>query len=344
MDIKGIIIEELEKKGKIKASEIVKATGFSRAYINRFFQELRDEGRIVLIGRANRANYVLATEKAVLTAKESVPEITLNLQNKALQEDKVIEEIRKKTGIFIGTKQNVSDILNYAFSEMLNNAIEHSNSEIIKITMKKDKNSITFSIIDEGIGIFNNIMEKKGLNNIMSAIQNLLKGKQTTDPQMHSGEGIFFTSKVGDIFIIQGSNKKLIFNNLLDDIFIKDIKEINGTKVNFSMDLKSNKNLSNIFKEWTDSSFEFSKTMVTVRLYKMKSPLLSRSQARRIVQGLDKFKTVILDFKEIETVGQGFADEIFRVFQSNHPKIIINAVGTNENVQFMINRAISGQT
>jgi len=344
MDIKGIIIEELEKKGQIKADEIVKATGFSRAYINRFFQELKDEGRIVLIGKANRASYVLATEEAVLAAKENVQEITLDLQNKALQEDKVIEEIKKKTGIFIRIRENISDILNYAFSEMLNNAIEHSNSQTIKITIKRDKNNITFSIIDKGIGIFNNIMEKKGLNNIMSAIQDLLKGKQTTAPEMHSGEGIFFTSKVGDIFIIQGSNKKLIFNNLLDDIFIKDIKEINGTKVNFSIEMKSNKNLSNIFKEWTDSSFQFSKTMVTVRLYKMKSPLLSRSQARRIVQGLDKFKTVILDFKEIETVGQGFADEIFRVWKTNHSKIIINAVNTNENVQFMINRAISGQT
>ncbi|MFH1562526.1 MAG: DUF4325 domain-containing protein [Nitrospirota bacterium] len=342
MDIKRIIIEELEKKREIKASEIVKATGFSRAYINRFFQELRDEGRIVLIGRANRANYVLATEEAVLAAKESMFDITLNLQNKELHEDKVIEEIKKKTGIFIGIRPNISDILDYALSEMLNNAIEHSNSKMIKITMEKDKNSITFSIIDEGIGIFNNIMGKKELNNIMSAIQDLLKGKQTTVPQMHSGEGIFFTSKVSDILVLQGSNKKLIFNNLLDDIFIKDIKEINGTKVNFSIDMKSNKNLSSIFREWTDSSFEFSKTMVTVKLYKIKSPLLSRSQARRIVSGLDKFKTVILDFKEIETVGQGFADEIFRVWKSNHPKIIINAVNANENVQFMINRAISG--
>ncbi|MFH1561814.1 MAG: DUF4325 domain-containing protein [Nitrospirota bacterium] len=342
MDIKGMIIEELEKKGKIKAGEIVKATGFSRAYINRFFQELRDEGRIVLIGRANRANYVLATEEAVLAAKASMLDITLNLQNKALQEDKVIEEIKKKTGIFIEIRQNISDILNYALSEMLNNAIEHSNSEMIKITIKKDKNNITFSIIDEGIGIFNNIMKTKGLNNIMSAIQDLLKGKQTTAPQMHSGEGIFFTSKVSDILVIQGSNKKLVFNNLLDDIFVKDIKEINGTKVNFSIEMKSNKNLSDIFKEWTDASFEFSKTMVTVRLYKMKSPLLSRSQARRIVQGLDKFKTVILDFKEIETVGQGFADEIFRVWKTNHPKIVVNAVDSNENVEFMINRAIAG--
>lgn len=342
MDMKGMIIEELEKKGEIKASEIVKATGFSRTYVNRFFQELRDEGRIVLIGRTNRANYVLATKEAVSAAKARMLDITLNLQNKELHEDKIIEEIKKKTGIFIGTKENVSDILNYALSEMLNNAIDHSNSQMIKTTMRKDKNSITFSIIDEGIGIFNNIINKKGLNNVMEAIQDLLKGKQTTAPQMHSGEGIFFTSKASDIFVIQGSNKKLIFNNLLDDIFIKDIKEIHGTKVNFSIDMKSSKNLSNIFREYTDSSFEFSKTMVTVKLYKMKSPLLSRSQARRIVSGLDKFKTILLDFKEIETVGQGFADEIFRVWKSNHPQIIINAVNANENVQFMINRAMSG--
>ncbi|MFH1553169.1 MAG: DUF4325 domain-containing protein [Candidatus Omnitrophota bacterium] len=339
MDVKKIIIQHLEKNGEVKASDIVKATGFSRAYVNRFFQELRDDGNIVLMEKANRAHYVLATRKAVLNAKRKVLDITLNLKNTNLHEDKILEEIKKKTGIFNGIKENVTHILDYAFSEMLNNAIEHSNSRMIKLVIKKNKHNITFIIGDKGVGVFNNIMKKKKLKNVMESIQDLLKGKQTTAPEAHSGEGIFFTSKVADVLVIQGSNKKLVFDNLLDDVFIKDIKKTKGTKINFSIDIGSRKDLSNAFRQYTDSSFEFSKTSVIVRLYKWETQYASRSQARRIVSSLDKFKRITLDFDGVKTVGQGFADEIFRVWKTNHPDISIEVINADENVEFMIKRA-----
>lgn len=337
--MKKLIMEMFERKEEVKASDIVKTTGFSRAYINRFFQDLRVEGKVVLIGKANRARYVLANKEAVKKAAKKIGDITLTLQNKGLLEDKILNDIKKKTGIFFGIRKNISDILGYAFSEMLNNAIEHSDSKTIKVTMKKEKDNISFKVIDKGVGIFNNIMRKKKLQNTMEAIQDLLKGKQTTAPAMHSGEGIFFTSKVADVLLIQGSRKKIVFNNILDDIFINDIKKITGTKIAFSVDLNSKKKLNEVFRQYTDSSFEFSKTTVTIRLYKMESKYISRSQARRIVSGLEKFKTITLDFKDVKLLGQGFADEIFRVWKSNHPDISIKAINADENVEFMINRA-----
>ena len=341
MDIEKCIMRFLEKEEEIKSSDIVKITGFSRTYVNRFFQNLENEGKIVLIGKANRARYVLANKEAVNRTRKKICDITLTLKNKNLLEDKVLADIKKRTGIFLNIQHNISETLEYAFLEMLNNAIEHSLSKAIKVTMQKDKNSIYFSVIDNGIGIFNNIMKKKKLRNTMEAIQDLLKGKQTTAPTMHTGEGIFFTSKIADIFIVNGSQKKVIFNNLLNDIFVNDIKEVVGTKVNFSIALNSKENLNEIFRQYTDSSFEFSKTTVTIRLYKMESRYISRSQARRIVSGLDKFKIITLDFKKVKMVGQGFADEIFRVWKSNHPDISIKAINANENVEFMIKRAKS---
>ncbi len=333
-----MIIKRLKKKGKLKVSEIVKATGFTRAYVNRFFKELRDEGKVTLIGSANRAHYVLALRECVQNAKKNILDITLNLCNRNLNEDRVLANIKKKTGIFKNLRKNVSDILNYTFSEILNNAIEHSRSKTIKVNMARNADTVSFSVRDTGVGIFNNIMGKKRLRSVMEAIQDLLKGKQTTAPKLHSGEGIFFTSKATDILIIRGSDKKLIFDNLLDDVFIKDIKSINGTKVNFAMNTHSKKILLNIFKQYTDASFEFSRTDVTVRLYEKRAQCVSRSEARRIVSGLDKFKTVILDFKNVNSVGQSFADEIFRVWKTGHPGIAIEVKNANENVQFMINR------
>ncbi len=339
MDISGLILAMLKaEKGAITASKVIKKTGFSRAYVDRFFKELRAEGKIVLLGKANKSRYVLATSKTLKLAKKGIQSMTRMLRNKDLSEDIVLSGIRENTGIFFGISENVSDILNYAFSEMLNNAIEHSCSETIKITMQKERGDISFDVVDKGIGIFKNIMEKKNLNNTMEAIQDLLKGKQSTMPEAHSGEGIFFTSKAAGKLIIQSANKKLIFDNFLQDIFIRNVKYSVGTKVSFLVSVNSKKRLSSVFKQYTDDSFEFSGTKVTVKLYGAGSECISRSQARRVLNGLDEFKTVILDFKGVRTIGQGFADEIFRVWKSRHSGISIISRNMNENVDFMVKR------
>jgi hypothetical protein len=69
--------------------------------------------------------------------------------------------------------------------------------------------------------------------------------------------------------------------------------------------------------------------------------LISRSQAKRLLARIDKFKQVLFDFSEVEMIGQAFADEIFRVFANNYPAIELTVINTNESVQQMINRAKS---
>lgn len=339
MDIAGIILEKIRKQGKVKSAEIIRQTGFSRAYVDRFFQKLRDESKIVIIGKANKAHYVLANKQEMLNAKKGILKVARVLQNRGLQEDVVLADIKQNTGIFIGLAHDVSEILDYAFSEMLNNAIEHSLSGKIKVSMEKGQDKISFAVVDEGVGIFNNIMKKKKLHNELEAIQDLLKGKQTTAPKTHSGEGVFFTSKIADLLVIKSSHKKLIFDNLVDDIFVRDVKDFMGTKVTFSINYQSQKSLRGLFREYTDAAFEFSKTKVTVGMYKTGTDYVSRSQARRIISGLEKFQTIVLDFKNVQTVGQGFADEIFRVWKGRRADISIVYKNANENIEFMIKRA-----
>ena len=343
MDIKNLILKHLKKKREVRVSEIVKETGFSRAYVSRFFQLLKEEGKIILLGRANTARYILASKKKVSQARKSILSIRKILQNKNLSEDLVLDEIKQNTGIYAGLTKNVSGIVDYTFSEMLNNAIEHSKSLKIEIQVQRTASEVVFDVRDWGIGIFNNIKKKKKLKNEFEAIQDLLKGKQTTRPKEHTGEGIFFTSKAGDILVIQSSRKKLIFNNILDDIFIKDVKKTVGTKINFRISLKSKKNLNGVFRKYSDKAFSFAKTETRVSLYKIDTDFISRSQARRIVAGLDKFKKIVLDFRGVDTVGQAFADEIFRVWQNRHSDIEIKHVNVNENISFMINRAVANK-
>lgn len=341
MDIKQLILKKIKEKGEVRVADIVKVTSFSRSYINRFFNELKDEGRIVLIGKANQARYIFSDKQLVNKAKERLVKVFKILKNNQLNEDEVLTDIKKNSGIFLDIRKNIARVVDYAFTEILNNAIEHSESKTIEVSIRKDSDMLVFSIFDHGIGIFNNLIKKKKLNNELEAIQDLTKGKLTTAPEAHSGEGIFFTSKVGDTFTIDSFGKKLIFNNILDDIFIKDVKIIKGTKVQFVISLNSKQSLEKLFKRYTDDSLSFDKTEVIVKLYKIDSEYISRSQARRVLSGLEKFKKIILDFKDVELVGQAFSDEVFRVWQNKYPSKKIAYRNANKNIKFMINRSLN---
>lgn len=339
MELRTLILNTIKKQGQVTTADIVGQTALSRAYAQRFLKNLADEGIIVLMGKANQAHYIMPSKKG--TSIEKPLRVHRIMLNKDLFEDKVLREIKKESAIFRGVADNISSIVDYAFTEMLNNAIEHSTSEKIDVVIMKTATDVRFTVADRGVGIFNNILKIKRLRTTMEAIQDLLKGKETTVPDAHSGEGIFFTSKIADLLTIKSFEKKLVFDNVGQDIYIKDVQSAKGTKIAFVLDLKSKKKLADLFNKYTDDSFQFSKTAVKVNLYHQNVDYVSRSQARRILASLEKFKTIELDFKDIKTIGQAFADEVFRIWQSAHKDVKFVVNNANENVMIMINRAQS---
>ena len=97
-----------------------------------------------------------------------------------------------------------------------------------------------------------------------------------------------------------------------------------------------------IFDEYTSDDFVFNKTKIIVHLAKdyLGHDFVSRSLAKRILMNVEKFKIIVLDFENIDNIGQGFADEVFRVFKNKNPDITIVSVNMNEEIEFMINRAM----
>jgi len=335
--MRTLILNTIKKQGQVTTADLVGLTGLSRAYAQRFLKNLADEGVIALMGKANQAHYIFPSKKGAINAKPLM--VRRIMTNKGLAEDKVLREIKEESAIFQSLAGNVSSTLDYAFTEMLNNAIEHSTSEKIDVVVMRTATDIRFMVADRGIGIFNNIMKKKRLGTTIEAIQDLLKGKETTEPAAHSGEGIFFTSKIADLLTIKSFEKKLVFDNARQDIYVKDVKPVRGTRVDFVLGLRSKKKLVDLFDKYTDESFQFSKTEVKVKLYHQDVDYVSRSQARRILTGLEKFKTIELDFKDVKTIGQAFADEVFRIWQAQHKDVKFVIKDANGNIMIMIKRA-----
>ena len=341
MTTKDTALKIIAKASEISTRQLVEKIGVSRQQANNVISQLVKEGRLIRVGKPPHIAYFAPGHH-----KLSQAGFTRTFRNQDLKEHEILEEVKKELGSISQLPENIRSIFDYAFSEMLNNAIEHSESKQIKVDVGREKDSLLFVVEDFGIGVFKNIMKKKGLSSPLEAIQDLLKGKLTTQPQAHSGEGIFFTSRVADLFILESFDYRLRRDNIVDDIFVEKIDPptTEGTKVIFRINQSGTKHLNDVFKEYQTGNTElgFDKTEIKVRLYTMDTIYVSRSQARRILTGLDQFESIIMDFEKVPTIGQAFADEIFRVFKNKYPKKIVSTVNTNEAVQFMIDRVAKG--
>lgn len=335
MTLKEKIIDFSLKKRVVKTKDIVSKFDISRQFARSVVNELVEKERLIKVGSTKSAVYIKPEQAESLGNKT-----TRRLKNKNLKEHEVLKQIRKQVPFLSKLNENIRSVFDYAFSEMLNNAIEHSHSKFIDIEVKKEENTLMFTVNDFGIGAFKSVMEKHKLKSELEAIQDILKGKTTTAPKVHSGEGIFFTSKVSDIFVLDSHNLRLRIDNLASDIFIQEIPKKRGTKVKFCININSKKHLSDVFKKYQSDkkALSFDKTEIKIKLYILGTIYVSRSQARRVLTGLDKFKVIIFDFEKVPTVGQAFADEIFRVFTNKHPEIKIKPINMNKAVEFMVKR------
>lgn len=337
MDIKPKIKEFLKVKKRATSTEIARHFGFTRQYASQVLRVMTNAGETIKFG---------STRSAFYTLPELMDEIGPSaahrrLKNQNIKEHEVFDGLVAAFPVFRTALENVRSIVQYAFSEMLNNAVEHSRSKNIEVKMEREGDIIRFAVSDFGVGVFRNVMRQRHLKSELEAMQDLLKGKITTDPKAHTGEGIFFTSKAADRFVLESFGYRMIVDNTIHDVFFQEEKRINrGTRAIFSISTASNRYLNKIFEQYQSEpgSYAFDKTEVRVRLFTLGTVYVSRSQARRILVGLEKFKKVIFDFDRVPNIGQAFADEVFRVFQSRHTEISIVPVNMSETVRFMVGR------
>jgi excisionase family DNA binding protein len=232
-------------------------------------------------------------------------------------------------------------LIGYAFTEMLNNAIDHSDSERVTISWWVDAGQWTFEVRDYGVGVFPKLREGLRLGSDFEAVQELSKGKRTTDRLHHTGEGIFFTSKAVDLFRMTSSGVRWTVDNLRHDTALGSVPATEGTSVVCQIDPQTERTLPGIFNEFTQDH-AFVRTRPVVKLFEIGTVFVSRSEARRLLDGLDSdFDTVEVDFAGITDVGQGFVDELLRVWPAAHPGKRVIPINMNKAVEFMIQRGLS---
>ncbi|WP_217361867.1 STAS-like domain-containing protein [Paraburkholderia agricolaris] len=232
-------------------------------------------------------------------------------------------------------------IWEYGFTEILNNAREHSQGTEVKISSNIRAGCTSVWMDDNGEGIFKRISRICKLPDERQAILELAKGKLTTDPENHSGEGVFFSARAFDMFQITSGGLLFDHQDGEEDFLFERDKEKAGTLVWMAHGNHTQRTLKEVFDEYSmPDEYTFSKTVVPVKLARFgQEGLVSRSQAQRLLARVDRFKIVLFDFSDVETVGQAFADEIFRVYAKGHPEVELQPIHATPQIQQMITRA-----
>jgi anti-sigma regulatory factor (Ser/Thr protein kinase) len=289
-----------------------------------------ESGEIVVEGAGRGARYRFATR------------VVHRLPLRGLAEDRVWAEVAEPALTRLAKlSSDAHSALRYAFTEMLNNAIEHSGGKTAEIVLERAGKSVRFEVADDGIGVFRRVREGLELSDDLVALQELSKGKVTTMPARHTGEGIFFSSKIADVFEMDSGGLRWRVDNLIDDIAVGEGEIRRGTRVRFEIAAASKRSLTELFDRYTEH-FEFSKSRTYVKLFAIGVAFVSRSEARRLLNALERFREVVLDFHGVQMVGQGFADEVFRVWANDHPSTALIPTRMSRPVAFMIERARRG--
>lgn len=325
--VRDFILENVEYFPKTISQETIKRFNITRQAVNRHLKLLEKQGMIASRGVTRNKNYFL---KLLITKTFNIP------LSPHLAEDQIWRE--KIDPLMQDFDNNVVHICHYGFTEMFNNVMEHAHATMGSIRFSVDAKKIRMIVSDNGVGIFNKIAKEKQLTDVRHAILELAKGKLTTDPKAHTGEGIFFTSRMFDHFsILSGA---LFFSCSVDGKWLWEDKDksVQGTVVSLEIGRHTERTPKKVFDEYaSEDDFGFTRTRFPVGLAAYGDEnLISRSQAKRLLNGLERFHEVILDFEGVQTIGQAFADEIFRVYSKEHPQILLSWVRANDDIEAMI--------
>lgn len=335
-DIRRFILEHVEKHPTNISRVTAGHFGITRQGVNKHLQRLTSEHALAETGKTRNRSYKLRP----LLEWRGGYKISAELAEDVVWRNDIAQVVGQ-------VPDNVLGIWHYGFTEMFNNAIDHSGGSEINAGIRKTAANTEMVLFDNGIGIFKKIQTELNLLDERHAILELSKGKLTTDPKNHTGEGIFFSSRMFDAFDILSGGVFFshTFGNSEDWILERDRFET-GTAVWMKLNNHTARTTRKIFDQYSSGDdYGFNKTVIPVKLAQYgNDKLISRSQAKRLLSRVELFKIVIFDFSGVETIGQAFSDEIFRVFAQKHPEMELFTVKANSAVKRMIERARAGKT
>lgn len=334
--IRHYLLEKIDQRQPSAVKKTADAFGVTPATVYKYLDALEADG---VLRKIKRGEYELLSR---------IRSVLLSRAAGELDSEMTVYE-RYLADAFRELPRNVQGIWDYICGEMINNVIDHSGAEHLEIRVAANALHTAVTLTDDGVGIFKKIKEYFGFDTVEEAVDELFKGKLTTDKQRHSGEGIFFSSRLADTFMILSDSHVFSHRRLEGDDFRKLLQTAElekdytamGTTVYMVLANDSRKRAKDVFDRFADVDDGFTRTRIPLNNYFERSPV-SRSQAKSLCGRLEQFEEVELDFEGLDWMGQGFAHQVFVVFQNEHPSVKLIPVNMNDDVRKMYRHVLKG--
>ncbi|MFN0186317.1 MAG: ATP-binding protein [Aquabacterium sp.] len=316
--------------GHALPDHLMQRLGISRRRANRLLQRLVDAQWLKVAGSPRRRHHQPGELRQVVRSYLLA----------GLQEDL---PWRRDFAPFFDLPATVSAMAQHAFTELLNNAIDHSGGQQVTVSMRQTPLQLQLLVSDDGCGLFDRIAGSFDIDDATLAMLELGKGKLSSAPDRHSGHGLYFTSRLADVFDIH-ANAQAFQSRAWERRTWRagrggSIAARAGTSIYMAIALDTPRTLEAVRQAYSTSGTgcDFSRTEVPlVLLSGSAGALVSRAEARRAARRLGQFRRADLDFTGVAAVGHGFADELFRVFARECPDVELRPIGMSAAVAAMV--------
>jgi anti-sigma regulatory factor (Ser/Thr protein kinase) len=241
---------------------------------------------------------------------------------------------RRDFAPFFDLPPEVRRMAQHAFTELLNNAVDHSGGSAVTVSMRQTPLHLQLLVSDDGCGLFHRIAQSFDIADPALAMLELSKGKLTSAPDRHSGHGLFFSARLADVFDLHANHAGFQHRSWGAPAWQPTRPAPHsGTSVYLAIALDTQRTLDSVLRAASSSGgYDFDRTRVPLRLMADGATLASRADAKRVAARLAQFRFVEIDFSGIDDVGHAFADELFRVFGGQHPQVELATVGMGPRV------------
>ncbi|MCU7373854.1 DUF4325 domain-containing protein [Paucibacter sp. O1-1] len=240
----------------------------------------------------------------------------------------------------------VARMIQHGFTELVNNAADHSGGSSVTVSLRQTPSHVQLLVSDDGCGVFDKICSAFDIADAQHAMLELSKGRLTSQPEQHTGRGLFFSSQLADVFDIHANNTAFQ-RRAWESTGWQRGRPLprQGSSIYMAIALDTKRTLDQVLEAWSTAGdgIEFDQTTIALRLLAGPGqPLDSRAQARRVAARLPMFKRAEISFDGVADVGHGFADELFRVFARAHKEVELLPTHMTPRIAALVKSAQNG--
>ncbi len=320
-DLPSLLLDLARKHDSINCTEISEQTGYTRQAVHRHLRALVDAGELAVAGRARATRYFLPRSQPGAFQLDLADCDTTGTWDAA--HALLIPEESTEAAV---------EVTQQCLFELLQNAETHAAAASAELRCRSHPNLIRFELQDSGLGLFRRIREQLGLPSDLDALFSLSKGPLTTQPAAHFGRGLFLVAAACQRFELVANGLRWVQDNLRGDQLLSEGPAGVGTTARCEIDPQRDVQWDELVRQQLPGTSPLSATG-HVKLFEHGPQFVSRAEARALLRGLESLREVLLDFKGVQGIGLGFAQEIFADWAAAHPKVRIRVSNANRVVE-----------